>query len=86
MRASSTIHGDTKSKGDIVADIARVLKAEMDRQEVGFNELARRADLRPASVHDILSGKTPNPGILTVIAILNALGKSLAWLDRERKK
>jgi len=76
----------TRVPGAVVADIARALRAEMEKQELGFNELARRAGLRPSLVHQVLTGTTPNPGILTVLAILEALGKSLAWLDRERKK
>lgn len=76
----------TRITGAIVVKIANVLRAEMERQGMGFNELARRAEIPPSRVHGILTGETPNPGILTVIAILGALGKSLAWLDRERKK
>jgi len=78
-----TAHNRT---GDIVAQIASVLRAEMEKQGLGFNELARRAELRPSVIHAVLTGETPNPGVLTVIAILKALGKSLTWLDREQKK
>ena len=74
-----------KAPGAIVADIARVLRAEMERQEMSFNELARRSKLPPSRVHGVLTGTTPNPGILTVQAIAVALGKDLAWLGRQLK-
>lgn len=60
--------------------IAAILAAELARQGISLNELARRADLSPGRVHAILTGVTPNPGILTTITILAALGKTLRWL------
>lgn len=66
--------------------LAAILDAERERQGVTIMDLAQRAKVPLGSVHGILKGNTPNPGILTVLAILDALGKSLAWLDRERKK
>lgn len=65
--------------------VAQALTAELARQGISLNELARRADVSPSRVHSILAGTTPNPGILTVAAVLAALGKSLTWLDRQLK-
>ncbi len=62
--------------------IAEALSAELARQGVSLNELAKRAGMRPASAHDVLSGTTANPGILTVGKLLAALGKTLSWPDR----
>jgi hypothetical protein len=33
----------------------------------------------------ILNGTTANPGILTVRKVLDAMGRSLQWLERELK-
>lgn len=63
--------------------IAAILTAELERQAISLNELARRADLSPGRIHAILSGETPNPGILTVLTILAALGKTLRWLGEK---
>ncbi len=66
--------------------IALVLDAERERRGFTLAKLAEASGVPLGSVHSILRGKTPNPGILTVVAILDALGKSLSWLDREQKK
>lgn len=88
MRRNPTMAPDTTHNraGAIVAKIADVLRREMEKQGMSFNGLAKKAELNHSAVHQILTGATPNPGILTIDAILAALGKSLAWLDRERKK
>lgn len=66
--------------------IAEALSAELLRQGVSLNELAERAGVRPASAYDVLSGKTANPGILTLTKLLAPLGKSLAWLERQTSR
>jgi len=66
--------------------VADVLAAERERQELSVNELARRAGMSAGRVHGILTGSTPNPGVLTLDRVLDALGKSLAWLERELSK
>ena len=66
--------------------VADVLAAERERQELSVNELARRAGMSAGRVHGILTGDTPNPGVLTLARVLDALGKSLAWLERELSK
>lgn len=63
--------------------LARALDAERESQGLSVNALARKASISPGRVHGILTGDTPNPGILTVAAICRALGKSLGWLGKE---
>jgi transcriptional regulator with XRE-family HTH domain len=65
--------------------LADALDAERQRQEMSVNGLARKAEESPSRVHAILTGGTPNPGILTVLAITRALGKSLGWLERSMR-
>lgn len=60
--------------------LAETLDAERQAQALSLNELARRAALSPGRVHAILTGGTPNPGILTVLRVLAALGRDLRWL------
>ena len=66
--------------------IADVLTAERERQGLSLNELSRRAGLSAGRVHSILTGATPNPGVLTAARVLAALGKTLGWLERELAK
>lgn len=63
--------------------IAEVLKGECQRRTMDIRELARRAEQSPGRVHAILTGETPNPGIMTVMEITRALGKNLGWLERQ---
>jgi transcriptional regulator with XRE-family HTH domain len=66
--------------------LAEVLKAELDSQGISLNALARAAGIPKSRAHAILTGVNPNPGLLTVEAILAGLGKSLTWLDRRRPR
>jgi transcriptional regulator with XRE-family HTH domain len=66
--------------------LAEALTAERERQGLSLYKLALDAGTSAARVKSILDGETVNPGILTVRAILAAMGKSLAWLEREFKK
>lgn len=66
--------------------LAEILTAERDRLGLTNSELARRASegtWMPSQVQRILTGTTPNPGILTVRALLAALGRDLKWLARK---
>lgn len=65
--------------------LAQALNAERQRQNLSVNALAGKAGLSAGRVHGILHGNTPNPGILTVLAITRALGKSLGWLEKQLK-
>jgi transcriptional regulator with XRE-family HTH domain len=68
--------------------IAQSLDAERQRQALSVYALAKAAGMSPGRITAILSDEpspkgNPNPGILTVLAVLAALGKSLSWLDRQ---
>jgi putative transcriptional regulator len=63
--------------------IAEALSAEVERQGVTVYRLAKLTGMSAGRVHGILTGGTVNPGILTVRKLLDALGKSLAWLERK---
>jgi DNA-binding phage protein len=51
-----------------------------------LDELADRADMPRAKLSEILSGKTTNPGILTVGRILAAVGADFGTYHRASKK
>lgn len=70
-------------RDDIILGV--VLEAERERQGLSVNELARRSNQSPGRVHAVLTGETENPSFGTVRAILEGLGKSLTWLDRQMK-
>ena len=63
--------------------IAQALTAERERQGLSLYKLAKDAGTSASRVKSILDGKTPNPGLLTVAGILWALGKNLAWLEKQ---
>lgn len=63
--------------------LAAAIDAERKRRGMSVNELARRSEQSPGRIDAIIHGRTPNPGILTVMAITRALGKSLGWLERQ---
>ena len=65
--------------------IAQALTAERERQGVSLYKLAKDAGTSPSRVKSILDGQTPNPGLLTVAAILRAMGKSLSWLEKHTR-
>lgn len=66
--------------------LAAVLDAERQRQALSVNALAGKAGLSAGRVHGILQGNTPNPGVLTVLALTRALGKSIGWLERRMRE
>ena len=71
---------------ELSVTIAEILSAERVRQGRSTNELAARSGMSAGRLHGILTGSTPNPGVLTVVKVLDALGKSLSWLGRELKR
>ena len=65
--------------------IAQALTAERERQGLSLYKLAKDAGTSASRVKSILDGQTPNPGLLTVAAILRAMGKSLSWLEKHTR-
>lgn len=65
--------------------LAEVLTAEIERRGIPIQTLSTTAGIPNTSMYDIVKGRTPNPGLLTVLAILRALDKSLTWLDRQMR-
>jgi transcriptional regulator with XRE-family HTH domain len=63
--------------------LSEALSAERTRQGVSAYELARRTGLPRSRVNAILGGDTPNPGVLTLLKILAALERDLAWLGKQ---
>lgn len=65
--------------------LGEILDRERERQGLSINALARAAGMSPGRVQEVLKGGTPDPQFSTVVKLLGALGKSLAWLGRELK-
>ena len=63
--------------------LAEVLDAERAAQGISLNALARAAGIPKSRAHAILTGVNPNPGFLTVRAVLKGLDMSLAWLEKK---
>jgi transcriptional regulator with XRE-family HTH domain len=66
-------------------EVARILERERAAQDISTNALAKQARMSAGQLTRVLNGETWNPGIETVLRILEALGKSLTWLDRQSK-
>lgn len=60
--------------------IAERLKTQMATMGISASQLARRANLRPSFLYDIISGKSTNPSIIKLDRIASQLGVSLAYL------
>ncbi len=66
--------------------VASVLSEEMARQGVTVYRLAKDTGMPYMSASEVVNGRTANPGIFTVAAILARLGKTWAWLFKHRPK
>lgn len=60
--------------------ISKRLRLEMARQNLSSTELAKRADLKPSFIYDVLSGKSANPSPLKLSRVAEVLGVNLAYL------
>ncbi|MFO0798984.1 MAG: helix-turn-helix transcriptional regulator [Gemmataceae bacterium] len=76
------VHDMTETTETAVGTLARVLTAEVSRQGISHRELARRAGEVQQTVSRLLGGQT-DPKYTTLRAVLDGLGKSLTWLDRQ---
>ncbi|HEX4608988.1 MAG TPA: helix-turn-helix domain-containing protein [Urbifossiella sp.] len=65
--------------------VGQALEDERLRQGLSLYALGKATELSASRVRSILTGDTPNPGILTVVAVLGGLGKTLSWLDRQMR-
>lgn len=63
--------------------IAAILDAERDRLGWTIYRLAKSAEMPANTVTRILDGTTIDPAIGRVIALVNAMGRTLTWLDRK---
>lgn len=61
-------------------DLAARLQSLLDERGLSIAEVAREAGMAKQQLHAILSGKNPNPGVLTVQRIASAIGVTLAEL------
>lgn len=61
-------------------DLAARLRRLLDRQGFSVAEVARDAGMAKQQLHVILSGKNPNPGILTITRIVEAAGGTMTEL------
>lgn len=53
------------------------LEEILKETNISLYKLANDSNIGYATLHDIMSGKTKNPGIDTVTKIANALGKKI---------
>lgn len=60
--------------------IAKRLKSHMDKLKLSALELARKADVKPSFIYDILNGKSTNPSTVRLARVAEHLGISLAYL------
>lgn len=61
--------------------LRRLIESIPEDRRPSQAEIARRSGMSPAGLSDILNGHRPNPGILTVRRVLDAIGRTLADYD-----
>ena len=66
--------------------LAEVLDAERARQSLTVYAVAKRANVSQNTTGRILTGDVTDPNWETVLALLAALGKDLAWLAKQLDK
>lgn len=76
--------------------LAEVLTAERRRENaararkgeppLSLAGIGRACGTSASRIREVFDGTTRNPGLLTVIAVLGALGRDLAWLARQLAK
>lgn len=62
-------------------NVAATLRELARTRGISMREVSERSGLHYSRVHSIMTGGTPNPGILTVRAVLTALDSDLGLLD-----
>jgi transcriptional regulator with XRE-family HTH domain len=60
--------------------VAERLQRLLAKYDVSVNSVAEMAGMERMQVYRIVQGKTPNPGILTVIRIVEAAGGTMREL------
>ena len=66
--------------------LAQALTAEREKQSRSILDVARAAGVPVSRAHGVFSGETPDPRFSTLSKLVAALGKSLAWLEREMSR
>lgn len=61
-------------------DMRERIRAEMSAQGLNPKSLAKKAGLNETYVRDLLEGRSQDPKLSKVLALAQALGKSLSWL------
>jgi hypothetical protein len=64
----------------------RVLYHEWRKYPRTLARLSAECGLGRARIREIFTGVTPNPGVLTLLSLLQGMGRNLAWLEQELLK
>jgi transcriptional regulator with XRE-family HTH domain len=64
----------------ILEHLCKKLLGEMQHQGINYAELARKADVNPSFIYDILSGKSLNPSVVKLSKVSEALGVGVSDL------
>jgi transcriptional regulator with XRE-family HTH domain len=64
----------------ILEHLCKKILAEMQHLGINYAELARRADVNPSFIYDILSGKSLNPSVIKLAKVADALGMGVSDL------
>jgi phage repressor protein C with HTH and peptisase S24 domain len=60
--------------------IGQRLKQAITKRGMPVNELARRAEVKPSFIYDIINGKSANPSTVKLARVANNLGIGMGWL------
>ena len=68
------------------AELGAALKSEREAQDRSQTQLATAAEMPVDNLRGIEQGRVANPGIFTVVAIADALGKPLSHFVAPRRQ
>jgi transcriptional regulator with XRE-family HTH domain len=68
----------------VASDICGIIRAEAEERGLSGNELSRRSGLCQTGVAKLLRGEV-NPHAETVVRLLAAMNRNLAWLHHRLK-
>lgn len=84
-REFAASYAEARAGIDSVDAFMRSLEALRESAEVSKAELARRTGTRPEAVRRLLTTKSPNPTLATILSIARSLGYDLALVPAQNR-
>lgn len=82
--APNRLYPIAMERHELVKILTENIQSEMIRKELNAAEIARRANLNPTAVYDIVKGKSRSPRIDTLAKIADAMNIPIIYLLERR--